>query len=176
MAQPSLIPVPISKRTSVSLSPGTLILQQSTNSVNSQGRSPSPLATKNGKRLSIYSGNGNGHTSNGPARKASAKVDDPGMSNSRPSLIFSTIEGKDLQARGRPASRSCPHGRRLSWRRDRRVYIVVFAYTRITTPMDTDKWDLEAPRDRLDAWRRGRSIGPDTRRAAATDTQIRFKL
>lgn len=168
MAQPSLIPVPISKRTSVSLSPGTLILQQSTNSVNSQGRSPSPLATKNGKRLSIYSGNG--HASNGPARKASTEVDDPGMSNSRPSLISSPIKGKDFQARGRPPSRSCPHGRRVSWRRDRRVYIVVFAYTRITTPMDTDQWDLEAPRDRLDAWRRG------PRRAAASDTQIRFKL
>lgn len=90
MAQPSLIPVPISKRTSVSLHPS--VLQQSTNSVNSAARSPSPLANsttsnpKNNKRLSLANGHGspssfgytNGSGSNG--RKNSTETEDPGMS------------------------------------------------------------------------------------------------
>ena len=90
MAQPSLIPVPISKRTSVSLHPS--VLQQSTNSVNSAARSPSPLAnsttSKNNKRLSLANGHGlngspstNGHLNgngNSNGRKNSAETEDPG--------------------------------------------------------------------------------------------------
>jgi hypothetical protein len=86
MAQPSLIPVPISKRTSVSLHPS--VLQQSTNSVNSVARSPSPLAnsttSKNNKRLSLANGHGlNGSPStngngNGNGRKNSTETEDPG--------------------------------------------------------------------------------------------------
>ena len=88
MAQPSLIPVPISKRTSVSLHPS--VLQQSTNSVNSSARSPSPLAnsttSKNNKRLSLANGHGfngspttNGHLNgNGNGRKNSTETEDPG--------------------------------------------------------------------------------------------------
>lgn len=86
MAHPSLIPVPINKRASVSLHPS--VLQQSTNSVNSAGRSPSPLAnltnSKNNKRLSLANSHGlNGSTSsssNGHAngRKNSPEAEDPG--------------------------------------------------------------------------------------------------
>jgi hypothetical protein len=168
MAQPSLIPVPISKRTSASLHPS--VLQQSTNSVNSAARSPSPLAnsttstSKNNKRLSLANGHGlNGSTSsssNGHSngRKSSTEAEDPGTLlcssiTMKHHLHDSIAKGTNLEIGRSTSSSTCSYGRRLSCIRYRRVNVSIFAYFRFTITMDTYEWDFTTARNRPDAWR-----------------------
>lgn len=73
MDKPSQIPVLANKRASMSLTP--TVLQQSSTAVNGQERSPSPLLTKNGKRLSLLNGASHVH---GGGRKKSIETEDTG--------------------------------------------------------------------------------------------------